>query len=317
MNFQYRLQSTTVALLVFQVFISGCTPPENPSPTAESTSIQPGRTSTDGTVMETEAPIEIETLIPTATASPFPSAMPLPVPTLPREEALVVVAKLLKSNDDCLLPCWWGFVPGETSWESAKPFLQSVALDIFEIHGDEWIVYYVVELAVPEDIYSTSITHGYEVHDGIIQSIEVNPGRSLILRLEEVLKTYGEPEEIWISYWNAPKMGYMGFEAFAFYPQYGFLIQYEARRASIYKEKITGCPQEDRHPHLIIWSPDDKVTFLHALDMSGTFSTEFTYLSLEDATGLDVASYYATFENNNPICIETPVDLWPPWREVN
>ena len=40
-----------------------------------------------------------------------------PFSTLSPSGSISLVLELLQNNPSCLLPCWWGITPGETSWQ--------------------------------------------------------------------------------------------------------------------------------------------------------------------------------------------------------
>jgi hypothetical protein len=50
-----------------------------------------------------------------------------PRPTLNPDEAIRLVQDLLVDNCGCRLLCYWGVVPGETTWQEAKSFLEAFA----------------------------------------------------------------------------------------------------------------------------------------------------------------------------------------------
>ncbi|MFT3893686.1 MAG: hypothetical protein QM730_18815 [Anaerolineales bacterium] len=77
-------------------------------------------------------------MIPTLTPTPHPtlSATQTIVPTLSTDEALQQIKELYKDNGGCDLPCWWGIVPGETTWEQTKQLLGPLGImknDYFEV----------------------------------------------------------------------------------------------------------------------------------------------------------------------------------------
>ena len=68
--------------------------------------------------------------VPSATFTAAPTWTLLA--TLPIEEAENAVAELFLNNRNCQLPCWWGIVPGETTWREAHAMLSTLVLgDIY------------------------------------------------------------------------------------------------------------------------------------------------------------------------------------------
>ena len=67
-------------------------------------------------------PAVIATPAPTTAPTPFPVSGP-DIDLLPTFEALMV------ADEDCILPCWWGFQPGETEISEILTLLQDVGFD--------------------------------------------------------------------------------------------------------------------------------------------------------------------------------------------
>src|SRR5215216_5270875 len=58
-----------------------------------------------------------------------------PLPTLNSKNSSLTVQALMENNGECRLPCWWGVIPGKTSWHSAEEFLSSITTSIYESAG--------------------------------------------------------------------------------------------------------------------------------------------------------------------------------------
>ena len=74
----------------------------------------------------TPIPTCTSTVLPTSTATSSPSPTPTLIPTetpwpaLRGEEAQHRAEELIRNNANCTLPCWWGIVPGKTSWSGRR-----------------------------------------------------------------------------------------------------------------------------------------------------------------------------------------------------
>ena len=122
-----------MTLLVILTF-TGCT--GGSSPTPEPTHELP-------TATLTIKPTATPTTEPTVT-SPI-NTMPVsinlidipplltPVSTLSASEVEATLLGLYeaKSNIDCRLPCWWGFIPGQTKWEEVEQTLTLLGSEIY------------------------------------------------------------------------------------------------------------------------------------------------------------------------------------------
>ena len=56
----------------------------------------------------------------------------LPLPTLNPEEEQATILTLLKSNNGCDLPCWWGITPGKTTKLDTEQILRGLNLNFLE-----------------------------------------------------------------------------------------------------------------------------------------------------------------------------------------
>jgi hypothetical protein len=137
---------------------------------------------------------------PSATATPttIPTLTATQLSTLSYDEAVNRVRQLMETNNNCHYPCWWGIVPGKTTWLDANKFLfpfstqmkSKVAINhpLFTINS--------IEVPEPED-QSGSYGVGFWVdQEGTIQIIETYN----ILSLEKLLHGTGKPSEIYIEF---------------------------------------------------------------------------------------------------------------------
>ena len=128
------------------IFLAGCSAtaltPKSDSITVHVPSITPNALGGQQTqTAQVATPLTISPSDPIASSSVTPTVTPaisspetptitIP-PTLPPEEAKAFVLALTESNGGCLLPCFWGFVPGETAWQIAEPQLTTFAYQIY------------------------------------------------------------------------------------------------------------------------------------------------------------------------------------------
>jgi len=123
-----------------------------------------------------------------------------------------MVASLLESNGGCKLPCWWGAIPGQTSWDEVEQFLnmfitrveQGQAGTSLEDDGDHFYTNYSAEYIVLGQASKGRIL--YDVRDGVIVGISVDPpGNEFSYQLHQLLSSYGQPQAVYIlTYPNVP-----------------------------------------------------------------------------------------------------------------
>ncbi|RME58156.1 hypothetical protein D6779_07100 [Candidatus Parcubacteria bacterium] len=244
-----------------------------------------------------------------------PAALPTwtPLPALSVEEAKKQVATLLRTNAGCELPCWWGFTPGETRWETAKHFIDSFA-SVVNVAEYEGLQYADVIVPVPEEISPVYLRQNYVVRDGVIERIYIpTTGHVEAYRLSNFLSAYGPPAEIGVRTYSTHYRQELPFEVALFYPERGILAMYFDMRAGVEDEQVIGCIQEQNSAFLGLWSPEDEMTFVDALKVFSWFDEQWQFLPLEEVTDMDVATFYETYlDPAAEVCVRTPQALWPP-----
>lgn len=240
-----------------------------------------------------------------------------PEPTLTIDESKMLVRDLLESNGDCRLPCWWGITPGKTTWVEARQLLEKVSLFMSKPEMTKsFSVDLQVQLPYPYTLQKY-MEHSYYVENGIVEYIDVfNYDLAPNYSLPNLLKSYGQPDEIWIRTFPKAEWGIQHFIIDVFYEELGILAEYS-----------TGDPMKEVHgniqnclvtemdsPFFDLWSPEtQKLSFQEAKKFIDTRSLPEPRPLLE-ATGTDVKTFYETFQNSETdVCLETPKHLWE-WK---
>lgn len=302
------IYSIRFATLLF-ILLAGCGSPGDSSPTHD--------VNDELTDRSTFLPTTAKTTQPTIAITPTISSVvpiPTPYPILPAAEAREKVAELIKAEDECRLPCWWGITPGVTTMaevnQIVSPMAYRTGYDVSEKYFSFSFVYEFIDNSGNID-YTGADYISY--HDGIV--VDIRPqvdGVEERYALPKILADYGQPGEVWMwartflkDEWN------VAFEMF--YPELGILVPYHV---DVYLEEndqnpnVQVCIYEPaRNSTLILWWPDLNYTYYGA-----HYDTDLLqyYLPLEEAIGMDVATFYKTFiGQDDPVCIETPKDIWP------
>lgn len=265
-------------------------------------------------VTSSPSPSATATRLPTST--PMPTITWTPLPTLSSAKALGVVEDLLRNNAGCRLPCWWGITPGETAWETARHFLASFVVSFGQGESGEITEAGVTYLAtgysayykIPGEPFDGATI--YSLRNGLIDNIWVTPARGTdrSYQLHQMLIDYGEPTEVWLQTTLNVPVSPLPFRVFLYYPQKGILAYYEYKVTRKVGDQLWGCP-EPIGPQLWLWSPERPLT----IDDIQPIGPDARQLQpLEDATGMDIATFYQTFkESNTSSCLITPVEFWP------
>lgn len=258
------------------------------------------------TPLPAQTPILAVTVPPTETMIPHPS--------LSSEEPLEAVRALFENNGGCRLPCWWGFIPGETEWTKARSYLTPLVSVIYLIGSpNDPIYYFDVSVPVPTDIYPDNLSQRYTVQEGIIEMIEVHIGNTSNYYLHHFLDTYGPPSEVWISTYREPREADLPFSTVLFYRGQSMMIEYGIG-ADKEGDEVVACLNYYLSANLVVWPPNDHLTFEQATSntiQSGIFAQQ-GYIELNEAAGIDASSFYEIFsDTDNQECIRTPAALWP------
>lgn len=251
---------------------------------------------------------------PTVTRRPTLTVTPTPLPTIPPEQIPAILAKLGQNGVDCTLPCWWEMMPGKSRWADHEPFLESIAEISRERRDNPKAIYFVIDANLQQE--SLSVMNGgvVSVIDGTVDSI-VTGGSSDVaqLRLPDFLAINGKPDEVWLNTYSGPYEGaILPFRLYLIYLR-GIVAQFELADVPTIGDNVVGCYGQDTSYYTLLYlvSPDQQVSFQQGLS-SGTFiDPSQTYLPLEEATSLDIDSFYNEFSRvEHSSCIATPKGIW-------
>ena len=287
-----------------------------PSVTPNDIVVEPTRTLPTATSL----PVSTTALPVTSgeTFTPLATEALAPLPTLSPVEAKAFVLELTQNNGGCLLPCFWGFTPGQTEWQTAERSLASFAYEISYKVSDgtfsdtpigasfvAWLYLYFPEIS------SGAISYAFTVQDEMITMIEAHILTTPSYTISTILNRYEQPAEVWLQTVNAPVEG-SGFYLRLFYSRQNFLLAY-ATESTIQDEIVRGCfSKQEEGPRLVTWASPDELTYLEAFSGVHPPSSVLYDRPLEEATGMSVETFYETFKDSDePICLETPIDLWP------
>ncbi len=247
------------------------------------------------------------------TSTPLPTSTTPPSPTLSPTEIDAIIFDLYENNGGCLFPCFWGFIPGQTKWETVEKFVTPFAYHVdFASSESSDAGLDVAEVnVVLSQVSSVSESQLYGVKNGIITALEAHLLPVADNTIPAILDTYGQPSEIWLLTASAPMDDDLGFRLILFYAQYHFMLKYNGD-GEIIDGKVRSCFSGKESLRLIVWSPEEELTFVeteHGLHEPRPIIYD---LPLEEATGISVQTFYETFKNGSePICLETPTVLWP------
>jgi len=275
-----------------------------PAPTATAR-ITPGISST-----------KIPTLTPEPT--PVPTATPTPAPTLQPEEAKEVFGQWMLGEPDCLLPCWAGIVPGETTWDEAIRLVSPVT-EIAKIfveynclgglcNGFDWEL---TQLQAGQGVFipvsgSVDTGGGEEV-----AKISVNTRTPEVsVGLGMILETYGFPEKILVKVTDSSTEEVYNLDMILSFPAHSFALRY-IRDAQIQENNIVACGEPTLTSLHIVDDEENSWSFEKILGIVfGAGENETGYQDLEVVSNLSVESFYYYFIKYPTACFSTPLSNW-------
>ena len=309
---------TYLLSFVLLVSLTGCygTPsasPLSPTNSPASPTAMPLPTVAPSLTPTPELPTDtpIPSLIP-----PTRTPRPTPVPTMTADEEYIFFLEMLQNNGGCQLSCWWGFTPGETSWQATRDFFTSLGKETW---GGGDIQNYTVGFNMLGHYESYQSYIGDE--DGILEMIGIGASPAVgedgsftydhpqfaedwkAYMLPQMLEVYGPPSQVFLG--TGSGAPWSPFDLLLFYSEKGFLMQYSGEAEEREGETWLVCP------HLVeltlyLWSPKRSMSLE---DIPGL--TVWGPHSLEEATGMSIEQFYETFvQPDNETCLEVPADLW-------
>ncbi|MBN1429001.1 MAG: hypothetical protein JXB07_11495 [Anaerolineae bacterium] len=303
-----RLTSVVCVTLVLLAACSGH-PGDQRSP---SPSPAPSRAYTP--IMTHTSPLPSATHRPSPTATPT-TATSTPLPTLADEEREGLLQQLIRENQGCRLPCWWGFTPGETTWETVQDFTLMLGMDVSLSSSRDAIAVYVARNDVTGNASGTH--QRYVTEDGIVEKIQVMAkpaqyGDTLFMKtwdsylLPGIFETYGEPEEVRLLAFGRGPIYYL----LVSYLDQGFLAYYSGQ-GIMAGENIRLCPAQGEFI-LLMWPPG-KFKRLEAviLQPNPDFHPVEDHFPIQEVTNMSTKDFFAVFNGAGvQTCFETPRDLW-------
>ena len=255
-----------------------------------------------------ELPKSTPTLLPMLTPTQAswvawtPNA-PVPLPT-----AKANVEDLLKTNGGCSLPCWWGIEPGKTYFTTAfkqlSPFTTFIAVreinDMVSLDAE-------FRFPVSETNSSRELTIVYKVENEIIRLIEIYPSEINQYRFGQLLKDFGDPEEVWVEGLIDPTSN-NPFIVYFYYPQKGIIATFWVDATDL-GEKLQMCPGPISPIVLVLWEPDGYEDFRDFTRK--TYGLAYIKKENRSLISLEQATDRTLVEIRESNCFETPKELWP------
>jgi hypothetical protein len=215
--------------------------------------------------------VRAETFTPTGTFTPVSTATATMIPTLAPDVARDELFKMLKTNGNCNLPCWWGVIPGQSTKNDIHfafmPFSsigsegsfrpKSGGIGFFPISLEDFNINLSLNYQLLEPNGQIEIIY-VEIRQ--IKGDQYAPYADVfsLFSLQEILSAYGPPEDVGLEAdlhqfeLNAPTFFYI----YLSYPDKGIYLRYTTPAEEISGKKIQSCPSE---AYIDLWlTPPEK-----------------------------------------------------------
>jgi hypothetical protein len=262
-------------------------------------------------------------LTPASTRAPNPSVLPTqtwtPIPTFDPQEKQWLIGSYFTDARDCEIPCWWKIIPGQTTWQEARQILSPLDTEKGPYTNTRLLKYFYTFQQATE-----LSPLGFElvvwIDDDRVIAVQTNSQwikTDLDASLAGLLKTFGQPGQIWVQVDADSPGSETAYQLELFYQDQGVLIRVNGK-ALLTEKSVILCPQKkgknDFPPSILLFSSPDydnyeKLTSdLYGNRTSGISTFIFRRLStLTNGFGED--EFFTSFlDKQSDACIEISIE---------
>jgi len=221
-----------------------------------------------------EIPSPFPTVIPsTTTSTPHPTqtATLTPPATLESEQAEAALRKLLQ-KPDCLAPCFWGIIPGQSTASEVNSIFTHLGLPFEHTIEPDGKEFYAILHKFDSGL---SLLVGLKLQDGIVKTVKVsfNPEKPedptasrewSAYSPETLIKQYGVPSKVDFSGGMAREPAdapYITYGMKMYFDEVDLIVQYLSAYDYVKIDPTTGllrvCPLTDQFQAVWIWPGTD------------------------------------------------------------
>jgi hypothetical protein len=295
--------------------------------------------------LPTMTPSATHTIAPptsTLTLTPIPTQTPLPSPSptatrtpLPRIESEAEALDLISftGNGSCKLPCWMNIIPGQTDWDDAVFFIQSlepvmkveIATDLESVYGRADAIFFdrrTDEIRINGSMGSRLEDNAVYEADLQISSFSVSAQSSdldaslrplpIAFSMSSVLREYGVPSIALLDTdTGAPEP--LGISILLVYPENQFYIEY-SYAARIQGRNVVAC-QPAASMDMGIVNQKEKLASVEAMQQAPEVLPGRrleAWQPMEKILGMSNEQFHKRYSSPNSECIIFPVSNWQP-----
>jgi hypothetical protein len=259
-----------------------------------------------------EVVVSPATIIPSSTSlptkTPFPTALPslTPLPILSSDETF---NQLFKSENTCEVPCWWGIIPGVSTWTETKQYIEQFSSLSFGVYQVEYDLH--ITKSTPAEVYGWGVWNPIpgtdygvavllEVQNDIVTALEAQ-GELVwyFFPIDKLLEHYGPPDKVLIGigeYDSNPPSFYA--RIYLLYEEQRILTSYGFSGSGT-TSPLSICLYEYNTRSMFLWSLGSELNF------------DFSKLKpLEEFSELVPKTFYERFKDKENTCFELSMDAW-------
>jgi hypothetical protein len=220
----------------------------------------------------------------------------------------------MSSNNDCALPCWWGFKMGKTTVDEIRQFYATFATFTSEQVGRNGISVFTAKFEDPQIEDGIQVRHTFIAQNDVVIEAEIEVIYDQSYQIESLLQQLGQPSEIWLRTIPDTYEGVLPVSLRLFFPENGVLVSY-----AIFGERtgdvIQACFDHEGGAIVLLWDPiiwdiNGNKGFIERTNESSELTLE-GHRPLVEVSNWDVEQFYAILTDpTHSECLETPSELW-------
>ncbi|MEM9774918.1 MAG: hypothetical protein AAF902_10075 [Chloroflexota bacterium] len=278
-----------------------------PTPTAMSTVDLVNTATSNPTSTKTQA------ITPSATAK----LTVTPLPTMQIEMIGKAYTDLIMDNQECILPCWWGIVPGITQSDIVDQIYTSLGQELEYLKLDESSALTEITFTNTSVEGGIPIRHIYAMNENIVTNIEVNAGFAPNYQIKPLIERLGPPSEILLWTFSDSYEGLLPAYFQLYFPEKSVIVAYTISGDTSNEETNKICFDQEGETLLFLWSEiAEDIGFIERSAQSIRLRDLSEFKAIQDISSWDVDQFVENVTDpSNDLCLETPTNLWKaPWE---
>jgi hypothetical protein len=248
----------------------------------------PVRPTIQPTVINVTKPATPTELVSLPSDTPSPTITLTPFDTLEPAQVTETLQPLIKEPMNCAVPCFWGIIPGKTSFDEAKTFFSQLGFTPFEgINPNSGVYFYTISYDSNSGHDSAVTLH---IKDNLVEDIKVTPDISvpkaggprewIAYSPETLIRRFGSPSRVDFAVGLGPNIG---IDMIMYFDTSGLIVYYSGYNMT----PKSFCPLTASFDHVGLWigpNPPDTPSFETTSLEKATSLTmdQFTRLMLGD-----------------------------------